>query len=289
MNESVSVLTAFVAGIVSFLSPCVLPLVPGYISMLSGLGVEELERGERPQLRLLASAVAFVLGFSLVFVGFGASATTVGQFLTRNRGALVPVAGAVIVLFGLHLLGWLGKISLRAGFGVGVVLAVLGGILAWQGRSLPGRLGLVHLEALAGVFLLGPWLSRWLNRDVHLNAQTARPGLLSGFLMGFAFAFGWTPCIGPILAAVLALAATQETVARGVALLAVYSAGLAVPFLLTALGVGRFLTFYRRFRRYLHAVEIFSGALLLAVGALVYFNQLTWLSGKLSFLNAFSW
>ena len=106
--------------------------------------------------------------------------------------------------------------------------------------------------------------------------------------MGFAFAFGWTPCIGPILAGVLAIAATRETIGQGVFLLACYSAGLAIPFLVTALGIGGFLKFYQRFRRHLHAVEVFSGALLLAVGGLVFFNRLTWLSGKLTFLNRFS-
>jgi len=133
-------------------------------------------------------------------------------------------------------------------------------------------------------------MTRWLNRDVHLrNVGGRQPGIGSGFLMGFAFAFGWTPCIGPILTTVLALAAASDTIARGVFLLAVYSAGLAIPFLLTALGIGRFLRFYQRFRRHLHAVELASGALLLFVGVLIYSNRLTWLSGKLSFLNRFVW
>ena len=131
-------------------------------------------------------------------------------------------------------------------------------------------------------------MARWLNRDVHLRSKSTRPGIWSGFLLGFAFAFGWTPCIGPILATVLALAATSDTIARGVLLLAVYSAGLAIPFLLTALGIGQFMAFYKNFRKYLHAVELFSGALLLFVGGLVFVNKLTWLSAKLSFLNRFS-
>jgi cytochrome c-type biogenesis protein len=113
-----------------------------------------------------------------------------------------------------------------------------------------------------------------------------QPGAVSGFLMGFAFAFGWTPCIGPILAGVLAIAATRETIGQGVFLLAVYSAGLALPFLLTALGLSRFLRFYQKFRRHLHAVEVFSGVLLLAIGGLIFTDRLTWLSGKFSFLNS---
>jgi cytochrome c-type biogenesis protein len=149
-------------------------------------------------------------------------------------------------------------------------------------------LGASHFFSLSLIGFFGPAMARWLNRDVHLRSKSAQPGIWSGFLLGFAFAFGWTPCIGPILATVLALAAASDTIARGVLLLAVYSAGLAIPFLLTALGIGQFMAFYKNFRKYLHAVELFSGALLLFVGGLVFINKLTWLSAKLSFLNRFS-
>ena len=292
----VSVFAAFVAGLVSFLSPCVLPLVPGYISMLSGIGVEQLKEGETPLGGLFSSAVAFVIGFSIVFITFGASASAVGSFLVRNRTLLAPVAGALIVLFGLHLVGWLVKITVRVGLIIGAVLVVAGLVINLTASSagLPAAAGLpvkpVQLYAVALIFLLGPAMTRWLNRDVHLrNVGGNKPGMVSGFLMGFAFAFGWTPCIGPILAGVLAVAATRETVLEGVILLAIYSAGLAIPFLVTALGIGRFLKFYQRFRRHLHTVEVFSGILLLAVGGLVFVNRLAWLSGKLAFLNRFAW
>jgi cytochrome c-type biogenesis protein len=284
----VSVFAAFIAGLVSFLSPCVLPLVPGYISMLSGIGVEQLKQGEAPRAGLLASAFAFVFGFSIVFVTFGASASAVGSFLLRNRNLLAPLAGAVIVLFGLYLVGWLGKISVRVGLIIAALL--IAAAVAIYFRPITGtRIQPVQFFAVALIFLIGPVLSRWLSRDVHFRNLGGQPGALSGFLMGFAFAFGWTPCIGPILAGVLAIAATRDTVLEGVLLLAVYSAGLAIPFLLTALGIGQFLRFYQRFRRHVHAVEVFSGVLLLAVGGLIFVNRLTWLSGKLAFLNRFSW
>ncbi len=285
----VSAIAAFIAGLVSFLSPCVLPLVPGYISMLSGIGVDQLQQGQQPRSSLLGSSLAFVAGFSVVFVSFGASASAVGQFLLRNRNLLAPLAGALIVLFGLHLVGWLGRFSIRTGLAIGAAL-VAAAVVLWL-RPVPadsgaGRaLGPIHLISISLIFFTGPFLTRWLNRDIHFRHLGGQPGMASGFLMGFAFAFGWTPCIGPILAAVLTMAAASETIGRGVFLLAVYSAGLAIPFLLTALGISRFLRFYQRFRRHLHAVEVSSGVLLLLVGGLVFVNRLTWLSGKLAFLN----
>jgi cytochrome c-type biogenesis protein len=284
----VSLAGAFLAGLISFLSPCVLPLVPGYISMLSGIGVEQLRQGEQPKSGLFASALSFVLGFSVVFIGFGASASVVGGFLRQNKNLLTPVAGALILLFGLHLLGGLVKINVRAGIILGTILVALGVASLLQHGPLFAGLGAVHFFSLSVIGFFGPTLARWLNQDVRIRDTNAKPGMLSGFLLGFAFAFGWTPCIGPILSSVLVLAAASETVGRGVLLLAVYSAGLAVPFLLTAVLFSQFLSFYKNFRKYFHAVEVLSGGLLLFIGSLIFFNKLTWLSGKLTFLNRFS-
>jgi cytochrome c-type biogenesis protein len=286
--SDVSLAGAFLAGLVSFLSPCVLPLVPGYISMLSGIGMEQLRKGELPRSGLFGSSLAFVAGFSSVFISFGASASAVGTFLRENRGILTPVAGALIVLFGLHLLGVLIKLTPRIGLVIGVVFVLLGVISLLRHAPLFAGLGTIHFFSLSVIGFFGPVMARWLNRDVRIQSKMGQPGIWSAFLLGFAFAFGWTPCIGPILATVLALAAASDTVARGVLLLAIYSAGLAVPFLLTALGIGQFLRFYQNFRKYLHVVEVFSGALLLFVGGLVFINKLTWLSGKLTLLNRFS-
>jgi cytochrome c-type biogenesis protein len=284
----VSLAGAFLAGLVSFLSPCVLPLVPGYISMLSGIGMEQLRKGDVPSSGLFSSALAFVAGFSVVFISFGASASAVGHFLLQNRALLAPIAGALILLFGLHLIGALIKLNLRVGIIFGVILVAFGIAAFLRHSPLFAGLGATHFFSLSLIGFFGPAMARWLNRDVHLRSSAAQPGIWSGFFLGFAFAFGWTPCIGPILSAVLILAARSDTIARGVLLLAVYSAGLAIPFLLTALGISQFMAFYKNFRKYLHAVELFSGALLLFVGGLVFVNKLTWLSAKLTFLNRFS-
>jgi cytochrome c-type biogenesis protein len=286
MNNEVTLAGAFLAGLVSFLSPCVLPLVPGYISMLSGVGMEQLRQGEVPRSGLFSSALAFVTGFSVVFISFGAAASAVGTFLNAHRHTLTPIAGALILLFGLHLLGVLIKLSLRVGVILGGMLVVLGVISLVRHAPLFADFGALHFFSLSVIGFFGPSLARWLNRDVHLRSSVAQPGIGSGFLLGFAFAFGWTPCIGPILTTVLGFAAASATVSRGVFLLAVYSAGLAIPFLLTALGISQFMTFYKSFRKYLHAVEVFSGALLLFVGGLIFFDNLKWLTGKLTFLQS---
>jgi cytochrome c-type biogenesis protein len=288
MTPDVSFAAAFLAGLVSFLSPCVLPLVPGYISMLSGIGMEQLRQGQQPKGGLFLSALSFVVGLSVVFISFGASASAVGSFLQENRYTLAPIAGALIILFGLHLVGGLAKLKPVPGIIIGAIFVALGVIALIRGDELVAGLGAVHFFSLSVIGFLGPALGRWLNRDVHLRNTGKQPGMLSGFLLGFAFAFGWTPCIGPILTTVLALAANSATIGRGVLLLSFYSAGLSIPFLLAALGIVQFLKFYQRFRGYLHAVELGSGILLLFVGGLVFTNKLTWLVRKLSFLNSVS-
>jgi cytochrome c-type biogenesis protein len=232
-------IAAFLAGLVSFLSPCVLPLVPGYVSLISGAGVEELKSHESRLLRkMMLNSISFILGFSVVFITLGAISTEVGQLLARYKSTLAQVAGVVIILFGLHLTG------------------------------------LLRINAL------------YSDKRLHSVKGGSTPG--GAFLIGFAFAFGWTPCVGPILAVILGFAAEQDSVFKGIALLAVYSMGLAVPFLLTALGIERFLKFYSRFRAHMHAIEVASGGLLIALGILLVLGRFTIISNYLSFLNRFA-
>jgi cytochrome c-type biogenesis protein len=232
-------IAAFFAGLISFLSPCVLPLVPGYLSMISGAGLEELKAPQAHLMRrVMVNSIAFILGFSVVFIALGLAATEVGQVLGIYKHTLARIAGVIIILFGLHL---------------------------------------------TGVFKI-----KALYTDARLHSVKGSSTLLGAFVIGFAFAFGWTPCLGPILSAILAVAAEQNTLAKGALLLAVYSLGLAVPFLLTSLLMERFLKFYSRFRSHMHALEVASGALLIALGVLLVLGRFTLISNWLSFLNRFA-
>jgi cytochrome c-type biogenesis protein len=236
---SPSIILAFFAGLTSFLSPCVLPLVPGYLSMISGVGLEELKTPQANLMRrVMVNSIVFICGFSVVFIALGLAATGVGQVLGMYKHTLARVAGVVIIIFGLHLTG------------------------------------LFKIKAL------------YTDARLHNVKGSSTP--VGAFVIGFAFAFGWTPCLGPILSGILAVAAEQSTLVKGALLLGVYSLGLAMPFLLTALLMERFLKFYSRFRSHMHALEIASGGLLIALGVLLVIGRFTLISNWLSFLNRFA-
>jgi cytochrome c-type biogenesis protein len=234
VNEpaALGIAVAFSAGLLSFLSPCVLPLVPSYVGFLTGMTLPEMEGRRRVA---LLHALLFVGGFSLVFILLGASATALGRALNFYQVWLQRVGGLLIIGFGLVCLG--------------VVKA--------------------------------DWLTR--ERRVHLEQKPV--GFLGSALVGMAFGAGWTPCIGPVLGAILGLAATSADLSRGILLLAVYSAGLAVPFLVAAVAVERFLEWFQRFRKYLPWVMKISGALLVLVGGLLLTGEFTRLAGWLQGLT----
>ena len=223
---------AFVAGLLSFLSPCVLPLVPSYVGFLTGMTLPEMTGRRRVA---LLHALLFVAGFSLVFVLLGASATALGGALKYYQVWIARVGGVLVILFGLVCLG-----VVKAGF---------------------------------------------LDQERRLQLQHKPVGYLGSALVGVAFGAGWTPCIGPVLGAILSLAATSDSVSRGMLLLGVYSAGLAVPFLLAAVAVESFLEWFQRFRRFLPWVMRVSGVLLILVGLLMATGQFTRLAGWLQALT----
>jgi cytochrome c-type biogenesis protein len=237
MAENVTILAAFVAGVLSFISPCVLPLIPGYLSFISGATLDEMQGTARPGMgvgvaappaarrRVVVTSLFFILGFSLVFVALGATASALGQYLMERLRLLGKIAGIVLIVFGLHTMGVL-------------------------------RIGWLYSE-----------------RRVQVDRKPAGP--LGALLVGIAFAFGWTPCIGPILAGILAIAGAQETIGEGVQLLAVYSAGLGIPFLMTALAIDRFFAAFAKIRRHYRAIELVSGGLLVAIGLLIFTDRFT--------------
>ena len=239
MVEDVTLLAAFGAGLLSFISPCVLPLVPGYLSYISGLSLDEMRgtavvtggtavavAGPAAARRQVAIAsLAFIIGFSLVFIALGAAASAIGQFLIQKQEIFNRIAGAVIIVFGLH------------------------------------TMGVLRIE--------------WLYQEKRVQTSRKPAGVFGAGLVGVAFAFGWTPCIGPILAGILALAGSQDTVGQGVQLLAVYSLGLGVPFMATALMINRFFSAMGRIRRHYHTIELVSGALLVIIGLLIFTNRFT--------------
>lgn len=219
---------AFIAGLISFVSPCVLPLVPPYLSYLAGVSIDQLSEDERPTdttRRVMATAMAFVAGFCVVFVALGASASYVGSFVTDHLTTLGYIAGVIIIIMGLHFLGVF-------------------------------RINLLFREA-----------------RFHVASKPA--GLLGAFVIGLAFAFGWTPCVGPVLAAILLYAGSEADVVRGAALLLAYALGIGIPFLAAALFAGPFMRLMQRHRKHMGKVEKVMGALLVVTGILFLTNSMS--------------
>jgi len=244
---SPDILLAFAAGLLSVLSPCVLPLLPAYLSLVSGLSVDELREGDSDtelRRRVMHACLGFVCGFTLVFVVLGIGAVAVGRVVRTWR----------LALFGFEV----GMCQLA-----GVAIPVLG----------------LHMTGLTPI--------RALYRDTRFSFAVSRRGFTSAALVGAGFALGWSPCIGPILAAILALAGARETVLHGMGLLLVYSAGLAVPFLVAGWSIDRFFHVFARVKRHFRALEVGSGLVLVGVGFLLAINRFTALNGPLAFLNDF--
>ncbi|HEX8695833.1 MAG TPA: cytochrome c biogenesis protein CcdA [Longimicrobium sp.] len=233
-GQSLGLFVAFSAGLLSFLSPCVLPLVPSYATFITGMSLDELQGAETARTRrtVLLHGVLFVLGFTFVFLALGASASFLGALMNYASRWVERVGGVLLILFGLYLLG-----ALR----------------------LPGA-----------------------GREWRMHLAEKPVGYLGTVLVGITFGAGWTPCIGPVLGGILTLAATRDSMAQGIGLLAVYSAGLAVPFLLSTLLIERFLTGFRRIRRWLPWINRISGALLIALGLLMLTGSFSALSGVMA-------
>jgi cytochrome c-type biogenesis protein len=226
-QPTIEIPTAIFAGFLSFISPCVLPLIPGYLSFISGVSIEDLTSKEKSRdhlFRVVINTLFFVVGFSLVFILLGATATWIGEALHEHMSWFNKIAGALVFLFGLHV---------------------------------------------AGVFKI-----KALNYEKRFDTGSKKMGIIGSLIIGVAFAFGWTPCIGPILGSILTLAAQQNSVNSGIMLLAFYSAGLGVPFILTALLFNYLIGAFGFIKRHFRTVELISGGLLMIVGVLIFFDLL---------------
>lgn len=226
--SNVSFYGAFIAGLLSFLSPCVLPLIPSFITYITGLSFSDLQ-AEHPSHKVrqqtIVHTLLFIAGFTTVFVLLGASATFIGGFLQEHMNTIRKVGGILIIIFGIHVTG------------------------------------LVPIHLLLG------------EKRVTVHRKPA--GYLGSFVVGLAFAAGWTPCIGPILASILMVAATEETVSQGVLLLFTYSMGLAIPFFLSSLAMHQFLVVFNRFKKHIRIFEIITGVFLIIVGVMIFSNYLS--------------
>jgi cytochrome c-type biogenesis protein len=241
----ISTFMAFTAGLVSFLSPCVLPLVPGYVSFISGISVPELQNGHgekklsgKKRAKVLVNSICFILGFSVVFILLGASATWIGAVLTSKLGLFTKLAGLLIIFFGLFKMG-----------------------------------------------LIRPFM---LFKELKVNVGNEKAGFVGALMLGAAFAFGWTPCIGPVLGSILTFAGTLKQVDQGIWLLIAYSSGLAIPFLLTAMGIQHFFSFFNRIKSRLGLIEKVSGFVLVVMGFLILTNSLAMVQVYFPFLNQFA-
>ncbi|MFA6469541.1 MAG: cytochrome c biogenesis protein CcdA [Bacteroidota bacterium] len=243
LSENISILTAFIFGLLSFISPCVLPIIPGYISFISGHTLDDIKGDDKSAARaVMINSLVFIAGFTLIFVLMGAAATSIGQILNENLTLISKIAGAIIIVFGLHMIG---------------------------------------------IFKIG-----FLNYEKRFHLQEKKLGILGSFAVGAAFAFGWTPCIGPVLAGILAIASQQETVLQGIILLFVYSLGLGIPFFLTAVSINKFFNVFNRIKKHFHTIEVVGGVMLIGVGVLMMTNYLTIIASTLAkwfpFLNELS-
>ena len=223
--EEISYFYVLLAGLLSFLSPCVLPIVPGYLCFIAGTSLDKaLDNQETLRSNTLKYSISFVFGFSSIFVLMGASATYLSSLLYEYFDYLRIIGGIIIIIFGIHFTQ----------------------IIQFS----------------------------FLNSDSRIQIKNYKPGLVGSFIVGLSFAFGWTPCIGPILGSVLSVAASSETISEGTFLLILYSAGLGIPFILAAYGIGTFLKFLSRIRKHIRTIEIFTGLLLILFGILILTNRI---------------
>lgn len=267
--ENLTIVGAFLGGILAFLSPCVLPIIPGYIAYISGISIYSEEK-KGFDINIIFSAVAFVVGFSIVFTALGAASTFVGQFLQEYKYIISKVAAIVVIILGIHFTGILQSQKAKQ-----IVLSILGFTgLIYVGDFILNKefFGVGFYTFLVGLSLSIFYFSglyKILYEQKTTEVKKKPPGPIGAFLVGLAFALGWTPCIGPILGAILLVASQQETVMKGTLLLFAFSMGLGIPFILTAAAINIFFKFFNFIKKYFLIIEFAGGILLILTGILL--------------------
>jgi cytochrome c-type biogenesis protein len=274
---NVDILTSFLAGFLSFLSPCVFPLIPAYISYISGVSIKDLSNS-KISINTIFNLLSFIFGFSLIFILFGASATFIGQLLSQNKIIISKFASIVVIIFGLNFIG-IFRIKKNFQFNkfikfLSLIFLIL--IVIFSFFLFKNWLFLLISIVLIVIFNFFNLINfDFLNYEKKFNYEVRKESLLSSFILGSSFAFGWTPCIGPILASILTLAAVQETVFQGIILLTFYSLGLAIPFFVSGILIDLLLKSIKNFRKFFGIIEFLSGLLLILIGILIYNNAFT--------------
>jgi cytochrome c-type biogenesis protein len=269
-----SVMVALGAGLLSFLSPCVLPLVPSYLSFIAGVSFDDFKRTQSDSKllrKVVLNSLLFIVGFSAVFMTLGLSFSLVGQVLIQYQEAIRMVAGLLIAFFGVYISGALEHLAKVADVAE----------KQWGKQPVLGLIPIVCRPLLVG---------RYLTRSLQFHIGNRPAGYVGAMLVGFSFAVGWTPCVGPILGAILALASSTAHITSGLLLLGAYSVGLGIPFLLSAVAINSFFHFFSKFKRYIELVHVGGGLLLILVGILIFTGYLTVLNSiAIQFTPAWLW
>jgi cytochrome c-type biogenesis protein len=269
-----SVMVALGAGLLSFLSPCVLPLVPSYLSFIAGVSFDDFKRTQSDTKllrKVVLNSLLFIVGFSAVFMTLGLSFSLVGQALIQYQEVIRMVAGLLIAFFGVYISGALEYLAKVADVAE----------KKWSGQPVLGLFPIICRPLLVG---------RYLTRSLQFHIGNRPAGYVGAMLVGFSFAVGWTPCVGPILGAILALASSTAHITSGLLLLGAYSVGLGIPFLLSAVAINSFFHFFSKFKRYIEIVHIGGGLLLILVGILIFTGYLTVLNSiAIQFTPAWLW
>jgi cytochrome c-type biogenesis protein len=269
-----SVMVALGAGLLSFLSPCVLPLVPSYLSFIAGVSFDDFKRTQSDSKllrKVVLNSLLFIVGFSTVFMTLGLSFSLVGQVLIQYQEAIRMIAGLLIAFFGVYISGALEHLAKVADVAE----------KQWGEQPVLGLIPIICRPLLVG---------RYLTRSLQFHIGNRPAGYVGAILVGFSFAVGWTPCVGPILGAILALASSTAHITSGLLLLGAYSVGLGIPFLLSAVAINSFFHFFSKFKRYIELVHIGGGLLLILVGTLIFTGYLTVLNSiAIQFTPAWLW